>query len=572
MRKARAVSSKEPRVAPRWLKEVLAWILFFVCVSIPSGLLFAFAHDVARMSEKGTRDAQLAERAAKAADLRREVELGLWREREVLRSLRANATLDEIEAALSSADSVFADPFILRHDGTLVYPRSSVPRANIVRALLVDDVTQMPLPTMFATGALGSDTPRIVRPGGSVILNLRRLSSDVEVGYLMHEASVTAGARRFLPSNLDLVRRDPSYSGMLSIATIAQFHVKDPPLVVSTTGSSRPSMLVWQKTGTHGPWKGPAGLLPPSPPTVEAPADSAANVILAQTFVMNVAPKDPIAAEQRALRSGQLVWWFTSVAVLLLVVMALMFFVRSRRALRLAELRTDFVASVSHELRTPLASIQMLSELLEASAVTEDERPEIERTLAGEARRLTATLNRMLRFGALERGKLTAERKATNIKDVVDDASARLRRLHPDKSVTVAADENLIADIDPMLVGLAVENLLLNAAKYAPEGGPYDVSVQADGADVLINVADHGPGLDPRAKRKIFLPFERADDRLARATEGTGVGLALVRGIARAHGGDATVESAVGEGATFTLKLANANVTTKATFGNEDRK
>jgi signal transduction histidine kinase len=75
------------------------------------------------------------------------------------------------------------------------------------------------------------------------------------------------------------------------------------------------------------------------------------------------------------------------------------------------------------------------------------------------------------------------------------------------------------------------------------------------GEEVIIDVIDRGPGLDARALERVFLPFERADDRLSRATEGTGVGLALVRGIARAHGGDASVVSEPGRGSTFTLRF-----------------
>jgi hypothetical protein len=164
----KAVSSRSKQPTPRWLKEVLAWILFFICVAIPSGLLFVFAHDVARMNEKGTRDAQLAERTA-TADLRREVELGLWREGEALRGVPSTASLEDIEAALLSTDSLFSDAFILRSDGTFVYPRPGVPRANVVQALLVDGVTRAPLQHMFVMTTFGNGA-RLLRPGGSVLV------------------------------------------------------------------------------------------------------------------------------------------------------------------------------------------------------------------------------------------------------------------------------------------------------------------------------------------------------------------------------------------------------------------
>jgi signal transduction histidine kinase len=116
-------------------------------------------------------------------------------------------------------------------------------------------------------------------------------------------------------------------------------------------------------------------------------------------------------------------------------------------------------------------------------------------------------------------------------------------------------DDAIEADVDAVLLGLVFDNLLGNAAKYAPEGAPYRVVIERAGDVVSVSVADRGPGLDRKARERIFLPFERADDRLVRATEGTGVGLALVRGIAEAHGGRAHVISEPGKGATFIVEL-----------------
>jgi signal transduction histidine kinase len=82
--------------------------------------------------------------------------------------------------------------------------------------------------------------------------------------------------------------------------------------------------------------------------------------------------------------------------------------------------------------------------------------------------------------------------------------------------------------------------------------------VKRDGAGAAITVADRGPGLHPRDQKRVFEPFERADDRLSRATEGSGIGLSLVRHVATAHGGSASVESAPGRGARFTIRIPEA--------------
>jgi two-component system phosphate regulon sensor histidine kinase PhoR len=174
---------------------------------------------------------------------------------------------------------------------------------------------------------------------------------------------------------------------------------------------------------------------------------------------------------------------------------------------------------------------------------------------------MSATLDRMLRFGALARGKLVAQKQRIALGPVVDDAVARFRGARADRAVDVEVEEGLEADADAGLLGLVLDNLLSNAAKYAPEGGPYRVVARRDDGHVEIAVADRGPGLDAAARARVFLPFERADDRLSRATEGTGVGLALVRGIARAHGGDASVRSEPGQGATFVVRFPSKRET-----------
>ena len=126
-------------------------------------------------------------------------------------------------------------------------------------------------------------------------------------------------------------------------------------------------------------------------------------------------------------------------------------------------------------------------------------------------------------------------------------------------------DPEALASIDAGELRLAVDNLLANARKYAPEGGPYRVRVARERSGVVVSVADRGPGIARADRRRIFEPFERADDRLSRATEGSGIGLSLVRHVARAHGGRAGVSGEPGEGATFWIWIpaARAAVTTE---------
>ncbi len=225
-----------------------------------------------------------------------------------------------------------------------------------------------------------------------------------------------------------------------------------------------------------------------------------------------------------------------------------------RAARRSSALRTDFVAAVSHELRTPIASMRMLAELLEEGRVEPDEQGEVFEALAREARRLGETVDRLLGFSRMAAGRHVIERVEARVAEVVAASVDTFEERHPDMPrVERAFAEDAMAGIDAGQIRLAVDNLLANAAKYAPAGTPYRASVRRQGGGVAITIADRGPGIARRDQGRIFEPFERADDRLSRATEGSGIGLSLVRHVARAHGGRASVESEPGRGAAFTL-------------------
>ncbi len=212
------------------------------------------------------------------------------------------------------------------------------------------------------------------------------------------------------------------------------------------------------------------------------------------------------------------------------------------------------MAAVSHELRTPIASMRMLAELLEEGRVEPDEQAEVFEALAREARRLGETVDRLLGFSRMAAGRYAIERAEARVAEVVAASVDTFEERHPElPPVERALDEGVIAAIDAGQIRLAVDNLLANAAKYAPGGAPYLVRVAREGAGVALTVGDHGPGVARRDQARIFEPFERADDRLSRATEGSGIGLSLVQHVARAHGGRAFVKSEPGGGAAFTL-------------------
>lgn len=209
---------------------------------------------------------------------------------------------------------------------------------------------------------------------------------------------------------------------------------------------------------------------------------------------------------------------------------------RMRSVRRAAELRTDFVATVSHELRTPAASLQMLAELSAGEGLSPEERVDVGAALVRESRRLSQTVERLLSLRRMLAGKLTITRATVDVNALLDEA---LLAADLPPSVRRSA-EGIRASLDAGALRLAIDNLLANARKHGRP--PYVLRAALQGGSLVIDVADHGPVLSPREARRLFEPFERARDKLSEATEGTGIGLALVRGIARAHGGEASYE------------------------------
>lgn len=474
------------------------------------------------------------ERLEQALRLRMAIDAASATGSAMLQSLPENATLDEARQALDSAAGahLFGVAFTYADGKVELLGTKNKKEADETRHLLeTDPVVRMLLNgsnKFFAKNGLTFSTSDVNQ------LNVRKLDGGLEIGWLVDANTIMQGAERFLPGDYMLVRdadEDPLFTN--SKVTIVQ-DIRD----------GIPDHRPGGEMITRHISKSAPETFAPGPRTKEA----LASITLGQKLRFHIAEKDPAALDRRARRAYRSVLIVTFGSITALIAIAAAFFKRSRNAQRLADLRTDFVAAVSHELRTPLASVRMFAELLEAGDVPEDERAEVEQALAGETRRLHQTLDRMLRYGALARGKLVLSKSNHFIAPIAKEAAAK-------RNVTLDVPDDLEANVDPGMLGLALDNLLSNAVKYAPEGGPYLVHAHAEEKDVILSVTDKGPGLTKASQKKIFQPFERADQRLSRATEGSGVGLALVRGIARAHGGDAMVESEPGEGATFTLRL-----------------
>lgn len=230
------------------------------------------------------------------------------------------------------------------------------------------------------------------------------------------------------------------------------------------------------------------------------------------------------------------------------------------RERKLSNLKSDFVANVSHELKTPLSLVRMFGELLQSGRVDNDaKRAEYLRIIVSESERLAALIENVLDFAKVERGKAAYHFEEGSVVDVVSRAveACRARAEHEGIEVTVDLPEaQLSHPIDARALEIAVINLVDNAVKYASVGKSVHVAVQVVESAVQISVTDRGPGISDDEKRRVFERFVRGRNTVSQRVRGSGIGLALVKHIAEAHGGKAWVEDASGGGARFVVTLS----------------
>lgn len=231
---------------------------------------------------------------------------------------------------------------------------------------------------------------------------------------------------------------------------------------------------------------------------------------------------------------------------------------------RLEHVRSEFVANVSHELRTPLTSLQGFVETLQDGAA--EDPATLHRFLeiiAAETGRLSRLVDDLLDLSRLESGRLEIRRDPVDLSGLVERALAFYAPAAQAKRVTL--EGALPPDVPPVpgdedLLEQVLRNLVDNAVKYTPEGGRVGVSAELaeypDGRrEVVLSVADTGPGIPPEHLPRLFERFYRVDRARSRQLGGTGLGLAIVKHIAERHGGRAWVDSVQGEGATFSVAL-----------------
>jgi signal transduction histidine kinase len=228
------------------------------------------------------------------------------------------------------------------------------------------------------------------------------------------------------------------------------------------------------------------------------------------------------------------------------------------KEIALARLKSDFVSNVSHELRTPLALIRLYAETLELGRLTNPEKhQEYYCIIRKESERLTALINNILDFSRIEAGRKEYEFRETDMRELVRNTLESYRYQIEQHGFTF---EEKIGEVPPLKVdreamARSLVNLVNNALKYSQDRKYIGVNLYRENGSVKLEVIDHGIGIPLTEQQKIFEKFYRVGDPLVHNTKGSGLGLSLVQHIARAHGGDISVDSSPGAGSKFTITL-----------------
>lgn len=218
-------------------------------------------------------------------------------------------------------------------------------------------------------------------------------------------------------------------------------------------------------------------------------------------------------------------------------------------------LKTDFFSNVSHEIKTPLAVIQNNAELLRLEGLTEEKSREYTENILHATKRLSNLITNMLKLNKLEKQAIKPVPEKYDLCTQLCECALQFEDVWEQKSIEfeVNIEERMTIEADEGLLELVWTNLLSNAMKFTPPGGTITLSQASDEEGVTVSVEDTGCGMDEKTQKKIFDKFFQGDT--SHSTEGNGLGLALVKRILQLSDGSIEVESKVGQGTKFTVRL-----------------
>lgn len=226
----------------------------------------------------------------------------------------------------------------------------------------------------------------------------------------------------------------------------------------------------------------------------------------------------------------------------------------------LETLRTDFISNVSHELKTPLAVMRNYGTLLQRPRLSEEKRLEYARTVTESSHRLADLITNILKLNKLENQQIYPDRAIYNLGEQLCECLLNFEKTWEEKKIEIdtSIEEEVFIESDTELVALVWNNLFSNAIKFTEPGGKVSLTLKSEGDYAVVQVGDTGCGISSEVGRHIFEKFYQGDT--SHATQGNGLGLALVKRVVDIVGADISVSSEVGKGSTFAVKIRRKDI------------
>ena len=218
-------------------------------------------------------------------------------------------------------------------------------------------------------------------------------------------------------------------------------------------------------------------------------------------------------------------------------------------------LGNDFISNVSHEIKTPLAVMQNYATLLEAPDLTDEKRLEYAQKIMEQTRRMSFLITNILKLNKLENQQIFPQMEKLDLGESVCESVLNFEQSWEKQNIEIETDiaDGIIVQGDKEMLALVWNNLMSNALKFTPEGGKIQIKVSCENGRGIVSISDNGCGMDAQTGKNIFKKFYQGDT--SHATNGNGLGLALVKRVVDIHRGDISVESRIGEGSTFVVVI-----------------
>ena len=219
-------------------------------------------------------------------------------------------------------------------------------------------------------------------------------------------------------------------------------------------------------------------------------------------------------------------------------------------------LRTDFISNVSHEMKTPLAVIQNYGTLLQTPGLSDEKRVEYAKAINEQTRRMSTLITNILKLNKLENQQIYPNVQKYDLGEQLCECMLSFENDWEKKGIEIDADlaEDVMVNADPEMMSLVWNNLLSNAIKFTEEGGQVGLYLMTDDEHAIVQVRDTGCGMSAETGKNIFQKFYQGDT--SHATQGNGLGLALVKKVIDISGATIGVSSKLGEGSTFTVIMS----------------